>query len=224
MKAWRLNMEVAEDRSLTILEDQSLDVLGQANALQVANREDYDVASALNKAAIDLKKKIKSFFAPMVQKAHEAHKAVKDTENLHLKPVEEAISMFKRKMTDWYMEEQRKVREQEEKVRQEAIRQAEEARLKEAEELEEKGEAEKAEEVLGAPIAEPVFKPKEVERPQGVSYRDNWKFELVDESALPRPYLMPDMQKIAGVVRSMKGKTKIDGVRVFNEPIQINRG
>lgn len=211
------------EKELAIYDQESTDVLAQADTVEVTNQQDYEVASVWTKACIDLKKKIVDFFAPMKKKAHEAHQAVRDNEKKHLDPVEKAIGILKGKMTTWYMEEQRKVREQEEKVRQEAIRQAEEARLKEAEELEKNGEAEKAEEVLSAPVLAPVFKHQEVEKPKGVSYRDNWKFKITDEAKIPREYLMPDQQKIAGVVKAMKKKTEIPGIEVYNDPIQVTR-
>ena len=211
------------EKELTLYDQQSTDVLTQAEAMVVEDKQQYDVASAWTKACIDLKKKIVAFFEPMKMKAHEAHQTVCDSEKKHLGPVEKAVGVLKKKMTSWYMEEQRKVREQEEKIRQEAIRQQEEARLKEAEELEKNGEAEKAEEILAAPILAPVFKPQEIEKPEGVSYRDSWKFEITDESKIPREYLIPDEKKIAGIVKAMKEKFDVPGIRAYNDPIQVNR-
>jgi len=50
----------------------------------------------------------------------------------------------------------------------------------------------------------------------GISTRELWDFEIVDPAQLPREYLMPDEKAIRGVVKAMKGKTAIPGVRVFN--------
>lgn len=49
----------------------------------------------------------------------------------------------------------------------------------------------------------------------GTSKRELWKFEVTNENAVPREYLMVDEVKIGGVVRALKGGTKIPGVRVY---------
>jgi hypothetical protein len=50
------------------------------------------------------------------------------------------------------------------------------------------------------------------------TYIDNWKFEVVDASQVPREYLSPDLAKIGAVVKSLKDACVIPGVRVYNEP------
>jgi len=222
-----LDIKIAEfdkilDTALIAYDEQASIVIDQAKTIKVETRELYDVANAYTKAGKDLGEKIVTFCEPLRKKADELHKMVTRNKKKHLKPIEDAIDIFKSKTTSWYMEEQRKVREQEEKIRREAIRQQEEARLKEAEELEKNGEAEKAEEILSAPILAPVFKPQKIEKPEGVSYHDNWKFEIVDESKIPRDYLMPDEKEIGRTVKARKEKTNIPGIRAYNDPFQVN--
>jgi hypothetical protein len=52
-----------------------------------------------------------------------------------------------------------------------------------------------------------------------VTLRDVWKFRITDPDKIPREFLIPDEAAIGKVVRAMKGKTKIEGVAVYNEPI-----
>lgn len=52
-------------------------------------------------------------------------------------------------------------------------------------------------------------------RLDGVSFPDNWGYEIVDESLLPRTYMRPDDKKILGVVQAMKEATDIPGVTVY---------
>lgn len=54
---------------------------------------------------------------------------------------------------------------------------------------------------------------------EGISKRTIWRFEITDEAALPREYLVPDEKRIGQVVRALKQDTKIPGVRVFAETI-----
>ena len=48
-------------------------------------------------------------------------------------------------------------------------------------------------------------------------FRKVWKFRIVDEGQIPRQYMTPDMVKIGGVVRAMKGVTNIPGIQVYEE-------
>lgn len=53
--------------------------------------------------------------------------------------------------------------------------------------------------------------------PKGVESIENWKYEIEDESLLPREYLMPNTAKIGKDVRSSKGNASIPGVKVWSE-------
>jgi hypothetical protein len=55
-------------------------------------------------------------------------------------------------------------------------------------------------------------------RVQDQTLRDNWTFDITDEAAIPREYLVPDLVKIGKVVRVMKEKAVIPGVRAYNKP------
>jgi hypothetical protein len=50
-------------------------------------------------------------------------------------------------------------------------------------------------------------------------YIDNWVFEVTDPDAVPREFLTPDLPLIGKTVKSLKGKVKIPGVRVWNQQI-----
>jgi hypothetical protein len=56
-----------------------------------------------------------------------------------------------------------------------------------------------------------------VPKQDGISKRVNWRYEVVDESKVPREFMSPSDLKIGAVVRSQKGLTKIPGVRVWSE-------
>lgn len=50
---------------------------------------------------------------------------------------------------------------------------------------------------------------------------ENWTYEIVDEDKIPDEFMvcMPDHEKIKAYVKLMKDTGKIDGVRIFNDPI-----
>ena len=88
-----------------------------------------------------------------------------------------------------------------------AAAEREEARLREAE-----AKRDAAEQVPVAPVVH-------TEQPQvkGVSTRQTWKFEITDPDQLPREYLVANDKAIGSVVRALKDKTNIPGVRVYCE-------
>ena len=51
----------------------------------------------------------------------------------------------------------------------------------------------------------------------GISMKQNWKFRVTSISAIPREYMMPDLVKIGGIVRTMKSGTRIAGIEVYAE-------
>jgi len=90
-------------------------------------------------------------------------------------------------------------------------------RLRVAEEqkrlLEAAQEAEKPEE-----IREALIQASEIVPDTGAGYIDNWQFEIVDPSVLPREYLCPDVGKIGSIVKTLGEGCQIPGVRVWNKP------
>lgn len=95
----------------------------------------------------------------------------------------------------------------------------EEKRRKEQEELEKiQAQAESAGiEIEEITVAEP-------ERPQGISYREDWKFEVTDIEALPKKYMIPDEKTLAEIARSTKGLVEIPGVKFYPVKTPIARG
>lgn len=58
---------------------------------------------------------------------------------------------------------------------------------------------------------------------EGGHTREKWKFEIIDETLLPREYLTADLQKIGKTARTEKDKANIPGVRVYNDPSVIGK-
>lgn len=76
-----------------------------------------------------------------------------------------------------------------------------------------KAEMREAHRLEHAPLVTAIAKPMAA----GTSVRRNWKYEITDESALPRTYLVPNEQLIGAAVRSLKDKTNIPGIRVYED-------
>lgn len=156
--------------------------------------------------------------------AKTAHKSICDLENELVEPYERIErEILKPAIAAYNQEQDRKRRAEEERQREEQRKKAEDERIRIAAQLEKDGENEAAEELIDAPIETPaVVIPKE-EAPSGISYRDVWKFQVVDDSLVPREYMTIDEKKIGGVVRALKGETNIKGVRVYCEKTVAGR-
>lgn len=63
----------------------------------------------------------------------------------------------------------------------------------------------------------------EPERPQGISYREDWKFEITDVNSLPRKYMVPDEKTLSEIARSTKGLVEIPGVKFYSVKIPVSR-
>ena len=202
--------EVASKQALTVYE--------QAKAITVQDNATMTQADELIKSMRLVRKEIGLAFDPIIAKAFAAHKeakAQKDRAELPLIQAEEYLKpQIKR-----YIDQQEQIRIAEEnRLRIEAQKAEEEKRLAEAAQLEAEGLKEEAEAVLEAP--QPIVMPT-VERTTPKAdmrlYRKVWKFEVTDFSKLPDQYKMANESAIGQVVRGLKEKTKIPGVRIWQE-------
>lgn len=99
-----------------------------------------------------------------------------------------------------------------------AGRAEEAARLREKAQATELKAAEKAStfDERAAMVVAPVIT-RDLPKVSGISTRMVPKFEIIDAKLLPREYLVPDMTKIGGVVRSLRTDANIPGIRVWME-------
>jgi len=51
----------------------------------------------------------------------------------------------------------------------------------------------------------------------GSTIREEWRYEIEDESKIPREFLTPDVTKIRATVNANKAATDIPGIRVYSE-------
>jgi hypothetical protein len=200
------------------LSRESHSLLQQANAITVTNAEDYGDAATVLKGVKTLRKRVSEEFGPAVKAAHQAHKTMKALEQKFDLPLVACESRIKTTMAGWERAERERARAEEERLRAEAQRAEEDRRIKEAEALESAGKSEAAEQLLNAPVpATAVVVKPSVPKVDGVSTRETWKFEIVNEDAIPREYMMPDEKKIGAHVRSMKRRANIPGVEPYPE-------
>lgn len=209
-------VQVAEKRGA--IERQAGEIMATAAALVVRDARGYEGAGAFLLMVKEYRRAVAELLDPIVEKAFAAHKeAVKQRNRLDA-PADEAERTVKAKMIEWKEAEEARIREEARVAEEAARRKAEDERLAEAEAAEKAGDKLAAEALMDAPIlTPPVMSMRTVPKIAGVAPRAVWTFEITNQALLSREHLMPDLIKIGGVVRAMKGLTKIPGVRVFQK-------
>lgn len=212
------------------VEEKALSIVDQAKAVKVTDASTYTAAGTLWKAIGDMIKEVKDTFDPICDAAHRAHKQAVEKRAKYLDPLAAAQKSIKGLMSAYDAEQERIRREEQARLEAEARKKEEERRLQEAIEAEEALRAQGAtkEEVaqetaaiLETPVIfAPIVIPKTTPKLQGGPvYRTIWKARIVTESLIPRQYMVPDMVKINGVVRSLKAQHGIPGVEAYEERV-----
>jgi len=176
-----------------------------------------------------LREKIGETFDPIIDKAHKAHKEAIAQKKKTEAPLVEAEKIIKPKMGK-YREQQERERQAEIRRQEEIVRKAmEEQQIQDAVEAEMSGNKEEAEAILNDDlIPVPAPKVEKPMKPDGIAFRENWTFEIVDANKIPRNYLIPNEKLIGSTVRLMKDKVAaektIPGIRVSMEKVPYGRG
>ena len=187
-------------------------------ALKVVDEVTYVKAGEFVSLRKGLKAKIKSFFDPLCDKANQAHKALTAARKAELDKMAPGDQHLNKQMVDYNLAEEKKRKAEEDKLRREAEKKAEEELLAAALEAEESGDTEEAEEILKEPVfVPPPIVEKTVPKVAGQTISTTWKWRLKNINLVPRQYLKLDEIAINGVVRSLKGNAKIDGIEVYPE-------
>jgi len=202
------------------LQPQITDVTTKAKT-PVVDQASYEQASEIVKSIKAVQKAVKEVFDPIVSKAHEAHHEATSQRNKLLDPLEAAEKEIKNSMAKWFQIETARRQEEERKERQRIADEFSAAKKKQEEEaaaLADLGQPEEAAAVADAPMVAPTVTRYEAPKASGVSMRDNWTFQVTNAAELPREYMMPDMDKLNGMAKTMKSSLIIPGGIAVNNP------
>lgn len=209
-----------------IIEQETALIVAQAKALRVTDQASLDAANDFLRRDKACQKEVLGVFGKNKRMAYEAYKAADQTLKRMLEPLEEGERIVKKEIGS-YLDEQARIRmEAERKAREEARKAEEDRRLREAVEAEAEGDTEAAEAILNdpTPITVAVVAPAApAPKAEGLSTRQVYSFEIVEEGLLPREYLIPDTVKIGAVVRALKDRANIPGVQVTVKTVVASR-
>jgi len=186
------------------LAEEAKEIEMRANTLVIdsdameATATDFLSIIATNKKSLEEQRK---FFVDPLNKQV---KAINERFKLYSEPLDRADKIIRGKVLEWRRKKELKRQEEEQKAR----------------ELAEEEAAKLA--IAGVKMTVPVPAPMVPEPPKMVrtslgsaSTKKVWTFRIVDESLIPREYLMVDTKKIAAVVKA--GIRQIPGVEIFQE-------
>src|SRR5574343_346479 len=200
------------------IESKALAIPEKAHLIVVSDNDSMTLADNTVESIGALIKEIDGTFKPLADKAFQAHRSITAKWKEVKQPLEDAKTYLVNQVKAY----QRKVREEAEaeqrRLAEIARKQEEERRLAEAIEAEQCGNVEEAQAI----IEEEMFVPTPIVRPDvpkvdGRKYATKWSWKVTDINKVPREYLIVDQIKMNGIVRAMKGQTRISGIEVFEE-------
>ena len=206
---------MSEQVNVEVIRSEVEPVVMNAASMNVTSAEEYNVASNFLKTIKGAQSKVTAFFAPMKQKAHEAHKAITMQEAAMLKPLQDAENSLKRNMLTFYAEQER-IRINAQRKLQAA---ADEAARKERERLEREASKLKTPELReqrmeqAASVIAPVVTVASVAPVvSGQSIRKTWTAKVVDVSLVPREWMVVNEKALDSFAKATKGAVKVPGV------------
>lgn len=196
--------ELQETQEVAMVRQQVSEVLETANALSIASDDDLSAAADVLKRIKDYGKQVKERKEEITKPLNDALKSARDLFRPIEDNAEQAEKIIKGKMLVY-------------QDAQEAARKKSEAQI--AARVE-KGTM-KVETAVDKMAALPTV-PTQARGSYGsVSTRIIKKVRIVDEAAIPRQYLVPDMGKITEA--AVKGGVVIPGVEVYEEKVIASR-
>lgn len=214
---------IADSATFASLRPQVDEIVASATALSIADNDSRLAASGALKKCKAFQEVIGRVFDTVIADRNRAWKDAIAVKQVYSRPAEAAETIIKNKIVAWDREQAAVRARREAELLAEAKREAEELRLQHAIALEKAGEQRAAEQVLSAPLAvAPVVLPAPPKM-AGESARTNWRYEIVDESLVPREYLMVDEKKLGAYARAMKTVASVPGVRFYAEQSVASR-
>ena len=214
------------------IESQALALKTEAEGFEITSQESYNLANEFGRRIKQSMKTIDEYCDPVIEAAHKAHKAACDQKKALYAPFEAAKKIIDAKQIAWYRAEQARAAEERRKAEEEARKKAEEEALARAQELQDMGMNEAAEEAISQPVVIEKVTVAEPVRAGGESFRETWKAEVVDLMALvkavaagtqPLAYLEANTSTLNRAAAMFKGTSPIPGVRIFSDTIIARR-
>jgi hypothetical protein len=204
------------------LADRTPNILSIAEGFDCVDRDAFVAGSERLREIKDLQKRLEERRTSVTGPLNTALRNINDWFRGPVAALVKAEQAYKYKLAAFQDKERKEVdrqkREAEEKARQDREELERRARAAAA-----KGNTAKAEELVARADAV-VPAPPELApiKAAGVSFSEQWEFEVVDASLIPRAMMTIDLAKIGQLVRALKNKetaeAAVPGIKVFSRP------
>lgn len=203
-------------RKITREEKKALETQEDAKKIKVRSAMSYAAAAEFVLAVKERERSINDLFEVHVKNAHKAHKDLTEARGKLLKPLESARKTVEAMMSD-YDREQRRLAQ---------AKADEDARLQREQEIAEakkRRDKEAVKELQAAPI---ISTPAFIPTPQvaGIVSKPIVKYRIVDESKIPRAFLMIDDSKIKAFIKQNGSAGSISGIEFYDDIQTQTRG
>lgn len=172
------------------LQTQANAVLDTVEFITINNPAELDEANNTLRKIMTLKKAIKAHFDSLKKPFNEAMANLRAKEKEFLEPMENGEKVIKNLMIEYNAKVQKQLAEEQAKLAAAAQQMADN----------------------GITVV-PAVK-LEAPKTQGTTTRNRYDFDIVDVNLIPREYLIVDKAAIGKVVRALKEKTNIPGIKI----------
>jgi len=209
------------------LQSRAVVLANTANSLVVTSQDTLDIAREFLDELMQYEKQVASTFNPHIESANALHKSLCAERKKFLDPVENAKSIVKPKIGT-YLREQDRIRleaQRKKALEEEQARRLAEVAVDKAHALMKEGDDAAAEAIINEThkkVETLLTKATEVpDKPdaKGISLRQKWTYRVIDETKIPRKYLVPDWKKIAFIVSKLHEQADIEGIEPYAEDI-----
>lgn len=209
MGPFGIYVEEEETETTAEIEKKAETFLEQARSFEIKTDDHLnDVATKLQDIA-GAKQRVEDHYESMRKTTHAAWQDVLSNIKFYSKPLKEAEGIYKKKISDYSIEKERERQQEAKRLRDEARKNEEDRRLEVAEKT-------GNEKILDMPIFVPEVKVEVAAKPQGISYVEDWQYEVLNEADIPDEYKMIDHGKLARTVKINKENTDIPGICVYD--------
>lgn len=181
--------------------------------ITISDAATREIACNFLKAVKARIKQVTEFWSEPKKKAADAHKAICEQEKKFLQPLRDAEAKVKEKIGVFDLAERKRLQEEEERRRQDAM-----AAMSLAVEAEKSGNTAAAREAIAIAAMESA-QVEVVPKSAGVTTRYEWRARVVDPILIPRMFLMVDEKALQAYAKSTKGKSVVPGVEFYEVPI-----
>lgn len=212
-------VEISEDAQKLITQAEGDVALAQS--FRIVSNDGYITAAEILKSIKGRYQEIEAKRKEMTLPLDEAKRRVMDFFRQPLQQLSSAEGQIKGAMVGFTQEQERVRRQEEQRIQ--ALAREEQERLdrlatEKISQAQQEGNLDEAEKILDAvvQVAVPIVV-SEKPKVEGIKTVTRWSYKIIDETLIPREYLMPCEKVLAHIAITTKGTIKIPGVEFYSD-------